>query len=92
MQTSCIEDVTPARYANTWRPEERSTQRSDFYWRLHFYWRHIQNFIYSSAPLTDLMRKTNPWRRSDRDVPCFQMLKKTFSSTNCLGVPAPKAR
>ena len=28
----------------------------------NFWGRHIHNFTYSSAPLTDLMKKTNPWR------------------------------
>ena len=28
----------------------------------NFYWRQIGNFTYSSAPLTDLIRKTTPWR------------------------------
>ena len=27
-----------------------------------FYRRHINNFTYSSAPLTDPIRKTTPWR------------------------------
>ena len=28
----------------------------------NFYWHHIHNFTYSSAPLTDLIKKTTPWR------------------------------
>ena len=28
----------------------------------NFYRRHIHNFTYSSAPLTDLIKKTTPWR------------------------------
>ena len=28
----------------------------------NFYRRHIHNFTYSSAPLTDLIKKPNPWR------------------------------
>ena len=28
----------------------------------NFHRRHIHNFTYSSAPLTDLIKKTNPWR------------------------------
>ena len=27
----------------------------------NFYRRHIHNFTYSSAPLTDLIKKTTPW-------------------------------
>ena len=56
----------------------------------NFYRRHIHHFTYSSAPLTDLMKKTNPWRWTDKKGACFQELKKKISSTNCLGVPRPK--
>ena len=56
----------------------------------NFYRRHIHNFTYSSAPLTDLIKKTNPWRWTDKEEACFQELKRKISSTNCLGVPRPK--
>ena len=56
----------------------------------NFYRRIIHNFTYSSAPLTDLIKKTNPWRWTDKEEACFQELKKKISSTNCLGVPRPK--
>ena len=52
--------------------------------------RHIHNFTYSSAPLTDLIKKTTPWRWTVREEECFQELKKKMSSSNCLGVPHPK--
>ena len=42
------------------------------------------------APLTDLMKKTNPWRWNDKEKACFQKLKKKVSSTNCFGVSRPK--
>ena len=51
---------------------------------------HIHNFTYSSAPLTDLIKKTNPWRWTNKEEACFQELKKKISSTNRLGVPRPK--
>ena len=56
----------------------------------NYYRRHVHNFTYSSAPLTDLIKKTNPWRWTDKEDACFQELKKKTSSTNCLGVPRPK--
>ena len=56
----------------------------------NFYRRHIHNFTYSSAPLTDLIKKTNPWRWTDKEEACFHELKRKISSTNCLGVPSPK--
>ena len=56
----------------------------------NFYRRHIHNFTYSSAPLTDLIKKTTPWRWTAREEECFQELKKKIASSNCLGVPRPK--
>ena len=56
----------------------------------NFYRGHIHNFQYSSAPLTDLIKKTNPWRWTDKEETCFQELKRKISSINCLGVPRPK--
>ena len=53
----------------------------------NFYRRHIHNFTYSSAPLTDLIKKTTPWRWTAREEECFQELKKKIASSNCLGVP-----
>ena len=56
----------------------------------NFYRRHIQNFTYSSAPVTDLIKKTTPWRWTTREEECFQEFKKKMASPNCLGVPRPK--
>ena len=58
----------------------------------NFYRRRIHNFTYSSAPLTDLIKKTNPWRLTKKQEVCFQELMKKISSTNCLGYPALRAR
>ena len=55
----------------------------------NFYRRHIHNFTYSSAPLTDILKKTNPWRWTDKEEAYFQELKKKISSTNCPRVPHP---
>ena len=35
----------------------------------NFHRRHMHNFTYSSAPLTDLIQKTNPWRWTDKEEP-----------------------
>ena len=56
----------------------------------NFYRRHIHNFTYSSAPLTDLIKKTTPSRWTAREEECFQELKKKIASSKCLGVPRPK--
>ena len=54
------------------------------------YRRHIQNFTHSSAPLTDLIKKTTRSRWTAREEECFQELEKKIPSSNCLGVPRPK--
>ena len=37
----------------------------------NLYRRHIHNFTYSSTPLTDLIKKTTPWRWTAREDECF---------------------
>ena len=56
----------------------------------NFYRPHIHNFTYSSAPLTDLIKKTTPWRWTTRVEECLQELKKEIASSNCLGVTRPE--
>ena len=56
----------------------------------NFYRRHIHNFTYSSAPLTDVIRKTTPWRWTATEEECFRELKKEIASCSCLGVRRPK--
>ena len=53
----------------------------------NFYRQHIRNFTYASAFLTDLIKKTTPWRWTAREEECFQELKKKIASSNCLGSP-----
>ena len=55
----------------------------------NFYRRHIHNFAYSSASLTDLIKEIDPWRWTDKEEACFRELKKKVSSAKCLGVPRP---
>ena len=56
----------------------------------NLYRRHIHNFRYSSAPLTDLKNRSNPWQWTYNEEAWFQELRKKISSTNFLGVPHPK--
>ena len=58
----------------------------------NFYRRHIPNFDHSSTPLTDLIKKTTPWRWTAREEESIQELKKKNASSNCLGVPRPKGK
>ena len=53
----------------------------------NLYRRHIHNVTYSSAPLTDLIKKTTPWRWTAREEECFQELKNKIASSSCLDVP-----
>ena len=39
---------------------------------------------------SNLIKKTNPWRWTDKEEACFQELKRKISSTNFLGVSRPK--
>ena len=55
----------------------------------NLYHRHIHNFTYSSAPLTDLIKKNTTWRWTAREEECLQELENFFSS-NCFGAPRPQ--
>ena len=68
-------------------PEQGLLNVRSFIGACNFYRRHIHNFTYSSARLTNLIRKTKPWRSTDKVEACFQELKKNISSTNCPGSP-----
>ena len=48
-----------------------------------YYLRHIHNYTYSLAPHTDLMKKTNLWRWTNKEDACFQEFRKKISSANC---------
>ena len=71
-------------------PKKGLQDARSFVGACNFHRRHIHKFTYSSAPLTDLIKKTTPWRRTAREEDCFQELKKKIASSNCLGVPRPK--
>ena len=53
----------------------------------NFYRRHINNFTYTSAILTDLIKKTSTWRRGPQEQQAFDELKDKVASAKCLGVP-----
>ena len=73
-------------------PKKAPPDVRSFIGACNFIRRHIHNFTYSSVPLTDLIKKTNAWRCTDKEEACFQELKKKISSTDCLGVPRPKVK
>ena len=82
----------------TWRPTTKRVQAimnfevqsqkdlQRFLGALNFYRRHVRNFTFSSAPLTNLLRKTSKWNWGREEERCFQELKK-IASSEVLGVP-----
>ena len=52
-----------------------------------FYRRHIKNFTYTSATLTDLIKKTTTWRWGPQEQQAFGKLKDKVANAKCLGVP-----
>ena len=71
-------------------PKKGVHQLRSFVGACNFYRRHISNFTYSSAPLTELIKKTTPWRWTAREGECFEELQRKIASSDCLGVPCPK--
>ena len=55
----------------------------------NLYRRHIPAFTYSSHPLTDLTKKTVPWKWTPEHEAQFQEINQKLSSLRLLGTPAP---
>ena len=55
----------------------------------NFYRRHIPAFTYSSHLLTNLTKKTVPWKWTPEHEAQFQEIKEKLSSLRLLGTPAP---
>ena len=53
----------------------------------NFYRRHIKIFTYTSAILTDLIKKSTIWRRGPQEQQAFDKLKDKVTNPKCLGVP-----
>ena len=53
----------------------------------NFYRRHIKNFTYTSAILTDLIKKSTALRWGPREQQAFDKLKNKVANAKCLGVP-----
>ena len=54
---------------------------------LNFYRRHIKNFTFSSAPLTNLLRKNSPWRWTAVEETCLNELKQKLCDITQIGTP-----
>ena len=53
----------------------------------NFYRRHIKNFTYTSAMLTDLIKWSTTWRWGPQEQQAFDELKDKAANAKCLGVP-----
>ena len=53
----------------------------------NFYRRHIKNGTYTSAILTDLIKKSTTWRWGPQEQQAFDELKDKVANAKCLGVP-----
>ena len=53
----------------------------------NFYRRHIKNFTYTSAILTDVIKKSTTWRSGPQEPQAFDELKDKVANAKCLGVP-----
>jgi putative transposase len=82
-----------------WRPSPKKTEPlmsvkvtslkelQRFLGSLNFYRRHIKNFTYSSAPLTDLLKKNTPWRWTNVEENCLNELKMKLKQVTAIGTP-----
>ena len=53
----------------------------------NFYRRHIKSFTYTSAILTDLIKKSTTWCWGPQEQQAFYELKDEVANAKCLGVP-----
>ena len=53
----------------------------------NFYRRHIKNFTYTSAVLTNVIKKSTTWRWGPQEQQAFDELKVKVANAKCLGVP-----
>ena len=53
----------------------------------NFYHSHIRNYTYTSAILTDLIKKSTTWRWGPQKQQAFGELKDKVANRKCLGVP-----
>ena len=68
-------------------PKNRLHDVRSFIGACNFYRRHIKNFTYTSAVLTDLIKKSNTWRWGPQEQQAFDELKDKVANAKCFGVP-----
>ena len=68
-------------------PKKRLHDVRSFIGACNFYRRHIKNFTYTSAILTELIKKSTTWRWGPQEQQAFDELKDKVANAKCLGVP-----
>ena len=63
------------------------TDLRSFLGAANFYRRHLKNFTYSSALLTDKLQKTVPWSWGSSEQKCFEELKERLVNAKDLAIP-----
>ena len=58
-----------------------------FIWACNFYRRHIKHFTYTTAILTDLIKKCTTWLWGPQEQKAFDELKHKLANAKCLGLP-----
>ena len=57
---------------------------------MNFFRRHVPRFTESSHILTDLLKKENPWKWTEREQEKVDELKRKLAQRTFLGVPKPR--
>ena len=55
----------------------------------NFYRRHLKNFTFSSAPLTDLIKTETKWQLTEKEQAALEEMKDKLKNCLILGVPRP---
>ena len=71
-------------------PKKRLHDVCSFIGACNIYCRHIQNFTYTSAILTDLIKEITTWRWGPQEQQAFDELKDKVANAKCLGVSRAK--
>ena len=73
-------------------PEEGLHNIRTFIGTCNSHRRQVHSFTYSSAGLGDLIKKTSPWRWTDKEEACIQEFKKKTSLPTGWGYRPLRAR
>ena len=74
-----------------WPPLERVKDIQAFLGLVNYYRRFIPNLAKIAAPLTELLKKENPWKWTQPEIQAFNQLKKLLTEAPVLAVFDPNA-